>query len=181
MKYKYKLTIKENEETGGSGRLTIKKDITLTPLGSSTVQDVVNALEKIDNYGTYISNARNTKPDIEKALTDHFGPNQIHVKKKLEKERGKPFPVKTKAAIDAFIKTLSDKPSLLQWKVAKNTLIFPSTGNPTKEMTEKIIKTVMNNAGLDYNLGETASEESMNESQLRKVIKEQINKLFKKK
>jgi hypothetical protein len=64
MKYKYKLTIKENEETGGSGRLTIKKDITLAPLGNSTLQDIINALEKLSNYGTYISNIQNTDPNV---------------------------------------------------------------------------------------------------------------------
>lgn len=175
-KYKYKLVEQEgDEETSSSNKENIIYDLVLTPLGS-TVQDAVAALEKIDNYGTYVSNIRNTKADIEKAVIDHFGPSQPFAKKKAEKERGKPFPVKTKAAIDAFIKNLSSKPSLLKWKVVGDTLVFPPAGNPTKKVTEKIISIVMDNAGVDYNL---ENEESTNESKLKKLVKEEIKKLLK--
>lgn len=149
--YKYRLVEQEDkgEESGNGEKLTY--DIVLTPL-ACTVQDAEAALEKVDNYGAYISNIRNSKTDIEKAVVDHFGPNQPFAKKKLEKERGKPFPLKTKAAVDAFIKTVSSKPNLLRWKIIGDTLVFPAIGNPTKKMTEKIINTVMNNAGLKYDL-----------------------------
>jgi len=175
-KYKYRLVEQEEggaEETPSGGKEKIIYDLVLTPLGS-TVQDAVAALEKIDNYGAYVSNVRNTKADIEKAVINHFGPNQPFAKKKLEKERGKPFPPKTKAAIDAFIRTLSTKPTLLKWKVVGDTLIFPPSGNPTKKVTEKIIDTVMSNAGLDYDL---ESKESV--SELKKLVKEEIKKLLK--
>jgi len=176
-KFKYRLVEQEEggEETSSSNKEKVVYDLVLTPLASS-VQDAVSALEKIDNYGAYVSNVRNTKSDIEKAVIDHFGPNQPFSKKKLEKERGKPFPPKTKMAIDAFIKTLSTKPSLLRWKVVGDTLIFPSAGNPTKKVTEKIIDSVMNNAGLDYNL---ENKESVSESKIKKLVKEEIKKLLK--
>jgi hypothetical protein len=179
-KFKYRLveqeeTGGESEETSSGGKEKIIYDLVLTPLGS-TVQDAVAALEKIDNYDAYVSNVRNTKADIEKAVINHFGPNQPFAKKKLEKERGKPFPPKTKAAIDAFIRTLSTKPTLLRWKVVGDTLVFPPVGNPTKKVTEKIIDTVMANAGLDYDL---ESKESMSESKLTKLVKEEIKKLLK--
>jgi hypothetical protein len=167
-KFKYRLVEQEEggEETSSGNKEKIVYDLVLTPLASS-VQDAVAALEKIDNYGAYVSNIRNTKSDIEKAVIDQFGPSQPLSKKKAEKERGKPFPLKTKAAIDTFIKTLSTKPSLLKWKVVGDTLVFPSAGNPTKKVTEKIIGTVMDNAGLDYDL---ENKESVSES--KKMIKE---------
>jgi hypothetical protein len=168
MNYKYRLVEQEegDEETPLSNKEKVVYDLVLTPLASS-VQDAVSALEKINNYGAYISNIRNTKSDIEKAVIDHFGPSQPFAKKKAEKEKGKPFPVKTKAAIDNFIKTLSTKPSVLKWKIVDDTLVFPSAGNPTKKVTEKIIGTVMDNAGLDYDL---ENKESVSES--KKMIKE---------
>ena len=172
-KFKYKLVEQEEGSEEKSNKEKLTYDLVLTPLGG-TVKDAVAALEKIDNYGAYVSNVRNTKADIEKAVTDHFGPSQPFAKKKAEKERGKPFPVKTKAAIDAFIKTLSSKPSLLKWKIVGDTLVFPSAGNPTKKVTEKIIGTVMDNASLDFDL---KSEESM--SELKKLVKEEIKKLLK--
>lgn len=179
-KFKYRLVEQEEggEETSSSNKEKIVYDLVLTPLGS-TVQDAVAALEKIDNYGAYVSNVRNTKADIEKAVINHFGPTPLppKLKQKLEKERGKPFPPKTKAAIDAFIRTLSTKPTLLRWKVVGDTLIFPSAGNPTKKVTEKIIDTVMANAGLDYDL---ESKESISESKLTKLVKEKILKFYKK-
>jgi len=168
MKYKYRLVEQEEggEETSSGNKEKAVYDLVLTPLASS-VQDAVSALEKIDNYGAYVSNIRNTKLDIEQAVINHFGPNQPFAKKKAEKEKGKPFPVKTKAAIDAFIKTLSTKPSVLKWKIVDDTLVFPSVNNPTKKVIEKIISTVMDNAGLDYDL---ENKESVSES--KKMIKE---------
>lgn len=176
-KYKYKLIEIEDkaEETPSSGgKEKVVYDLVLTPLGS-TIQDVVAALEKIDNYGAYVSNVRNTKADIEKAIINHFGPNQPFIKKKLEKERGEPFPPKTKAAIDTFIKNLSTKPSLLKWKVVGDTLVFPPVGNPTKKVTEKIIGTVMDNAGLDFDLN---SVESKDISEIN-ILREKLNKILK--
>lgn len=169
-KYKYRL-VEQEEETpvgGGSSKDIVTYDLVLTPL-SGTVTDVIEALEKIENYGAYIANLRNTKADIEKAVEAHFGPSQPFAKKKAEKERGKPFPIKTKAAIDAFIKTVATKPKLLKWKVVGDTLVFPSAGNPTKKMTEKIIDTVMSNASIQYGL---ENKESMTEeAKIRSVIK----------
>jgi len=180
MKYKYKL--KEQEETsgeetpvgGGGSQEKIVYDLVLSPL-SGTIGDVIAALENINNYGSYVSNIRNTKADVERAVEDYFGPNQRFAKAKLEKERGKPFPVKTKKAIDDFIKTLSAKPKLLRYEVVDDTLVFPAKFNPTKKVTEKIIATVMGNAGIKYNLD---NKETL--SELKKLVKEEILKFYKK-
>lgn len=169
-KYKYRL-VEQEEETpvgGGTTKDIVTYDLVLTPL-SGTVADAIGALEKIENYGAYVSNLRNTKADIEKAVEDHFGPSQRFAKIKAEKERGKPFPMKTKAAIDAFIKTIAIKPKLLKWKVVGDTLVFPSAGNPTKKITEKIIDTVMSNAGIQYGL--ESKESITEEAKVRNAVK----------
>ena len=211
---KYKFRLVEQEEAGAeetpNAKQRIVYDLVLTPL-TGTIENVVSAFENIDNYGSYISNIRNTREDIEKAISTYFGPNQRFDKMGIEKafkasggnfetfkdflSKGKQikfldvaedmfktltnnkglFHVKTKPAIDAYIKSLSGKPSLLKWEVVSDTLVFPSAGNPTKKMTEKIISTVMLNAGIAYEL---VSKEAVSES-FRSFIMEQLNKLFK--
>lgn len=172
--YKYKL-IKENEDepttpdnSGGGGMEKVYYNLVLTP-NIVTVDEVVKALENIDNYGAYVSNLRNTGVNVNKAVEDHFGPSQRFTKIKLEKERGKPFPMKTKQAVDDFIKTLNSKPNLLNWKVEGDSIIFPYDKNPTKKVTTNIIDTVLGNADIDYNISE---KEVMGESKLRNMIKE---------
>ena len=181
-KFKYKL-VEQDEPQGGTEEIPpggggakekIVYDLILTPQ-IVTIDEVVKAFETIDNYGPYVSNLRNTKADVEKAVVNHFGPNQPFSKKKLEKERGKPFPPKTKQAVDAFIRSLTSKPSLLKWNVEGESLVFSAKRNPTKQVTKNIISTVMEKANIDYSLEE---KEALNE--MRQVIKEQIKKLFNK-
>ena len=178
-KYKYRLVEQDEPQGGGeetpvSSKEKIIYDLVLTPQIVSA-DEVVKAFETVDNYGPYVSNLRNTKADVEKAVVDYFGPNQPFAKKKLEKERGKPFPPKTKQAVDAFIKSLASKPSLLKWTIEGESLIFPAKRNPTKQVTKNIIDTVMKNANIDYSLDE---KEALNEA--RQIVKEQIKKLFNK-
>lgn len=178
MKYKYKLVEQDEpqggEETSANSKEKVVYDLVLTPQIIST-DEVVKAFETVDNYGPYISNLRNTKADVEKAVVNHFGPSQPFVKKKLEKERGKLFPSKTKQAIDDFIKSLTSKPSLLKWSIEENSLVFPTKYNPTKQVTKNIIDIVMKNANIDYSL-----EEKEALSEIRQVVREQIKKLFNK-
>lgn len=171
-KYKYRLV--ENEEDNNV-RQQASYDLVLTPTVLS-VEEVVKALENIDNYGAYVSNLRNATKDVNKAVEIHFGPSQPFAKKKLEKERGTPFPPKTKQAIDDFIKTLTSKPNLLNWVIKDGELLFPSSKNPTKKVTQNIIDTVMNNAGIDYT---TSDRETVDEGSLREIIKEIIRKIQK--
>jgi hypothetical protein len=187
MKYKYKLReqeegedIKSGEEIsgGGSPKEKIDYNLILTPL-SSTIDETVKALENIENYGSYISNLRNSATNVNKAVEDHFGPNQRFEKIKKEKERGKPFPIKTKQSIEDFIKSLSSKPNLLKWEIKEEYIIFPHKSNPSKKVTKSIIETVMDNAGIKYDLDEKeVLDENINK--VRNVIKEVIkeNNMF---
>jgi ribosomal protein L23 len=172
----YKLR-EEEEEMSPSSRLAVDYDIVLTPSGD--VNDAVAALQNIDNYGVYVSNMRN-KASIEKAIEDYFGPSVPVKRKALEKQRGEAFPVKTKQAIDDLVKSLTSRPTLLSYEVKDNTLVFPKGKNPTKDLTKKIIKTVMDSAGIDYSISEKeVSESIMTKSKLKEIIKSEIRSLLK--
>ncbi len=131
-------------------------DLTLTPEGS-TAEATAAAFDDINNYGIYASNIRNTatnKAAINKAIEDYFGPTIPAKKKSIEKQRGVPFPPKTKQALDDFVKKFTSKPQLVKFTVGGNSLIFPQKDNPTKDLTKKIIKTVLDNAGIKYKISE---------------------------
>jgi hypothetical protein len=166
MNYKYKLKEQDGDETSSS-REQVSYDIVLTPKGIS-VEDTVKALETLDNYGMYVSNMRN-KSSIQKALETHFGPVIPAKRKKMERDQGFLFPVKTKTAIDDFVKSLTSKPTLLKYKVKDDTIVFPKSGNAVKDLTKKIIDTVMKSAKIDYSL---ADKESVDEASVDKLDQE---------
>ena len=167
MVYKYKLKEQDGEEVSPLSRDQVNYDLVLTPK-SAEVEEVVKALENIDNYGIYVANMRN-KASIQKAIEDHFGPVIPAKRKQIEKQRGVPFPVKTKQAIDDFVKSLTSKPTLLKYKVSDNTIVFPKGSNPAKDLTKKIIDVVMKNAKIDYSI---ADKEAVDESSVDKLDQE---------
>jgi hypothetical protein len=147
----------EDDATFSVGKATY--DLVVTPV-DSTPEDIIAALDNIDNYGIYASNIRNTatnKATINKAVEDHFGPNIPAKKKALEKQRGVPFPPKTKQSIDDFVKQFSSKPQLLKPTVEGDVVIFKQKENPTKDVTKKILQVVLNNAEIKYKVSEKES------------------------
>jgi len=185
MDYKYKLV--ENDEEGKSSRLTIDHDVTIiTP----DTKAAVAALKNIDNYGIYVSNMRN-KSNVEKAIQVHFGNmddkgNKISPAKKssIEKQRGEKFPVKTKQAIDDFVKSLTSTPTLLSYDIKSDKIVFPKDKNPSIETTKKIIKTVMDTAKVDFKFeGDKPSKKATKEAkekELRSLIREEIKSILNK-
>ena len=145
----------DGEEEGNFSLGKVSYDLVLTPEG--TIDNTIKALEDISNYGIYVSNIRNTatnKATINKALEDYFGPGNPAKKKSIEKQKGTPFPTKTKQAMDDFTKQFTSKPQLVSYVVKGNSLVFPQNDNPTKDLTKKIIKTVLDNAGIKFKLSE---------------------------
>lgn len=147
-----KLMENNGEEDSNFSLGKVSYDLVLTPEG--TVDNAVKALEDISNYGVYASNIRNTatnKAAINKAIEKHFGtPVQ-------RRSKTNTFPTYTKDALDAFIKQFSSKPQLVSYTVKGNTLVFPQKDNPTKDLTKKIIKTVLDKAGIAFKLSEKES------------------------
>lgn len=181
MNYKYKL--KENDEEGKSSRLTVDHDVTIS---TPDTEKAIAALKNIDNYGIYVSNMRN-KSNIEKAIQVYFGNMDASGKKispatkaSIEKQRGEKFPVKTKQAIDDFVKSLTSTPTLLSYDTKGNKIIFPKDKNPSIETTKKIIKTVLDNANVDFKfITEKDSIKEAKERELRLLIREEIKSILK--
>lgn len=167
--------IKEEDEEKPSGWFAADYDIVVEPMGVSA-QDAAQAFEDKNNYGMYTANMRSKK--VTQADIDaHFGPTHRATKMKLEKERGEPFPLRTKTAIDDFIKSKIEKPNLVKYEIKGDLLVFPKEKNPSKDATVKIIKTVLDSAGIKHKVKE---KESFTEATLRAVIKEQLRKHLKK-
>jgi len=166
--------IYENDEESSISKEKASYDLVVTPKDKTT-KDVIDALDNIDNYGQYVSNIRTDKAGLQKALDDHFGPSLPVKKKALEKQRGTPFPPKTKQAIDDFIRSKTSKPDMLKFVEKDNTLIFPKNSNPNKELTKAILKTVLGKAGITYSVEEKESLDE-NITKLKKIIKEEVRK-----
>jgi hypothetical protein len=167
----------ENEEEQGPGSwIAADKDIVVIPQGSSTVEDAVKALEDKSNYGIYLSNIRTGKV-TPKDMEEFFGPSSPRAKQKIEKDTGVSFPVKTKAAIDDFIKNRAGKPNLVFYDIVDDTLVFPNTKNTSKGRTQSIVATVLDNAGINYTIKQ---KESFKESQIKAMIREEILRAIKK-
>ena len=167
----------ENEEEQGPGSwIAADKDIVVIPQGNSTVEDAVKALEDKSNYGIYLSNIRTGKV-TPKDMEEFFGPSSPRAKQKIEKDTGVSFPVKTKAAIDDFIKNRAGKPNLVFYDIVDDTLVFPNTKNTSKGRTQSIVATVMDNAGINYTIKQ---KESFKESQIKAIIREEILRAIKK-
>jgi hypothetical protein len=148
MAYKYKLREAEAEATP-SNREQVDYDIILTPKGVS-VEDTIKALENIDNYGIYISNLSNNDPKMRKAKEAYFG---TPAERRVKANQGK-FPEFTNASNLAFIKAFNSKSTLLKYKVKDDTIVFPKSGNPSKNLTKKMIDVVMKNAKIDYSVAD---------------------------
>ena len=166
----------DEEEQGPGSWIAADKDIVVIPQGSSTVQDAVKALEDKSNYGIYLSNIRTGKV-TPKDMEEFFGPSSPRAKQKIEKDTGVSFPVKTKAAIDDFIKNRAGKPNLVFYDIVDDTLVFPNTKNTSKGRTQSIVATVMDNAGINYTIKQ---KESFKESQIKAIIREEILRAIKK-
>ena len=89
---------------------------------------------------------------LNSVIENHFGPVSPAKKKQLEKFRGELFPIKTKKSIDDLIRSIKLTPNLLYYEIKNDEIIFDSEKNPSKQLTERIIKTIMNNAGIEYSL-----------------------------
>lgn len=165
--------IYENEEERGLTSMLLERDQILTVKSPHTIEDAIKAIADINNYGEYTSSIRSTKV-TDRDLEAHFGPRSIRAKTSLERERGEPFPIKTPQAIQDFIKSKTTKPDLLYYIRKGDTLVFPVENNPNRGRVKNLIKTVMTNAGIKYELSNTA--EAAPKRKLKKVVQEILKK-----
>jgi len=166
----------DEEEQGPGSWIAADKDIVVIPQGSTTVQDLTKALEDKNNYGIYVSNIRSGKV-TPKDMEEFFGPSSPRAKQAIEKQTGVKFPIKTKAAIDDFIKSRAGKPNLVFYDIVGDALVFPSSKNTGRGRIQSIVSTVMDNAGVNYTIKQ---KESFKESEIKAMIKEEILRALKK-
>jgi hypothetical protein len=95
----------------------------------------------------------------------------------MERDQGFPFPVKTKTSIDDFVKSHTSKPTLLKYKVKDDTIVFPKSGNPVKDLTKKIIDVVMKSAKIDYSVADKEAVDEAKKEISIDIIKKQLDNL----
>jgi hypothetical protein len=145
-------------------------DTILTPT-NATVKETDEAFKNINNYGKYASNLRNIyNKDYEVLFDAIFGPSNPRQKSILD-PTGTKFKPKTKDNIDAFTKIFyQGKVNIIIYKIDtdNNRLTFDNDANPhlTQAQLEKIIKEVLDNAGIEYKL----NKEELSESKTIKLL-----------
>jgi hypothetical protein len=81
------------------------------------------------------------------------------------------FIEKSKPAMDEFIRSVAKDVGILTYMEDNGELLFPSKSNPKKDVTRKIIKTVMDNANItDYQISqrETTTDGETKEKSIKK-------------
>lgn len=179
------------ESSESSQDVRMDKDLKVTPKKGFTKQNLIDALNKIENYKEYTTNLRSVDPFLNKALEIYYGNMDEKgtkifpaAKANLEKKRGEKFPVKTLANMLAFIKdyygtssSTKDEVNILKYKETADALIFPKDGNPSRKTIENILKTVLGSAQVKYSTEEVSSiDESI--IKLKKLLKEEIRKVI---
>lgn len=170
-----KFRIVENNENDGP-RETATKDLILYSIDGASVDKIIEALEDSKLYGKFSTNIRNQGGRLEAAITAHFGSNLPAIKKSVEKKQGFLFPVKTKAAMDSFIKDFNDdrsvKMNLLTYDILPgDKILFPTHKNFSKVKTLAVIKEVMSNAGIIYKVEDYEQlKPSLQEQKLMKKL-----------
>jgi hypothetical protein len=136
----------ENEEDGKVG-LKATYNLVLTPKGT-TIDNVVDALSNPNFLGIYMSNLRNK---FQKQYEEKFGTV-------YDRRAGKKPPVTKDMENEFYSNLLTDKKTrLLTWIPKGETLVFPQGNNPSKDLTKKIIKTILGNAKIKYDIAEKES------------------------
>ena len=179
------------ESLESSQDVRMEKDLRVTPKKGFTKQNLIDALNKIENYKEYTTNLRSVDPFLNKALEVYYGNMDDKgtkifpaAKTNLEKKRGEKFPVKTLPNMLAFIKdyygtssSTKDEVNILKYKETSDSLIFPKDGNPSRKTIENILKTVLGSAQVKYSTEEVSSvDESI--IKLKKLIKEELHKIL---
>jgi len=158
----------EEEQVG----LLLDRDQILTVKAPYTIQDAIKAFEDVNNYGIYISSMRGRKV-TDKDMEAYFGPSSPRVKATLEKERGKPFPIKTKQAIDDFVKAGIKTPDIVNYEVEGDSLVFPVERNLQRGKLKNVIDTVMTTAGIPYQLRHSTEGKKQ---KLKKIVSEILSR-----
>jgi hypothetical protein len=148
MKYSLvRLMENEGDDERPSAGLKATYNLVLTPKGT-TVDKVEAALSNPNFLGIYMSNLRNR---FQKQYEEKFGTV-------YDRRAGRKPPVTKDMENEFYAGLLKDKKTrLLTWVPKGETLVFPQGNNPSKDLTKKIIKTILGNAKIKYDIAEKES------------------------
>lgn len=138
--------VTEDEEGGKDVSLKVKKDIGLVFDNEQDRDQVLNMLQDISIYPQDVSTqATRGKKEIEAHLEKVFGPSNAAKRRSLEKQRGEPFPIRTKDAITQAIKDFSKAKAPILFEPKDSTaIVFPQEKNTSlgfkKDRLLKIVK-----------------------------------------
>jgi hypothetical protein len=148
MKYSLvRLMENEGDDERPSSGLKATYNLVLTPKGATT-DEVEAALTNPSFLGIYMSNLRNR---FQKDYEEKFGTV-------YDRRAGRKPPVTKTMENEFYASLLKDKKTrLLTWTPKGETLVFPQGNNPSKDLTKKIIKTILGNAKIKYDIAEKES------------------------
>jgi hypothetical protein len=99
---------------------------------------------------------------IKQALAQNKNIKNLNIKyNTLKSNNGYFYPKNSNTEMQDYIKSLTSRPTLLKYKVKDDTIVFPKSGNPAKDLTKKMIDVVMKNAKIDYSV---ADKEAVDEA-----------------
>jgi hypothetical protein len=134
----------EGEEDGKFSLGKVSYDLVITP-SKVSIEDVEKALTNPNFLGIYMSNLRNR---FKKEYDEKFGTV-------YDRRSGKKPPVTKDMENEFYSNLLKDKKTrLLTWVPKNNTLVFPQGNNPSKDVTKKIITTILKNAKISFKFSE---------------------------
>ena len=139
-----KLMESDGEEDGKFSLGKVSYDLVITP-SKVSIEDVEKALTNPNFLGIYMSNLRNR---FKKEYDEKFGTV-------YDRRSGKKPPVTKDMENEFYSNLLKDKKTrLLTWVPKNNTLVFPQGNNPSKDVTKKIITTILKNAKISFKFSE---------------------------
>ncbi len=139
-----KLMENDGEEDGNFSLGKVSYDLVITP-SKASIEDVEKALTNPNFLGIYMSNLRNR---FKKEYDEKFGTV-------YDRRSGKKPPVTKDMENEFYSNLLKDKKTrLLTWVPKNNTLVFPQGNNPSKDVTKKIITTILKNAKISFKFSE---------------------------
>jgi len=99
----------------------------------------------------------------------------------LKSNNGNFYPKTSKTEMDEYSAQYISKPKLINPEVKGDKIVFPKDKNPSIETTKKIIKTVMDTAGIKFKfITDKEITKESKEKELRLLIREEIKSILNK-
>ena len=149
------------------------------------------AARKSDDKESFIKSVKLTPAARKEKFTDEELGNMYDILKSsgnitigdttFKKAENEFYPKVSPKLTTDFLSQYAEKPNILKYDIKGDTLVFPQSKNESRDYMLKIIKTVLDKAGIEYKIGKytTINENILKKHQLKQLIKEEILKILK--